>query len=135
VFFAPGKYSAQGVAEDYDVPVVKRALEDRFPPGQGFFGITEKQLNRLGDRVAIALLKILDDEDLKNPQKVKRALQIVHHSFLYPRLISIVQDKKPNVTLVLLDYINSKTSDPILKKEISVVIKFVKEKTGSVSRN
>jgi len=120
-------------SEDYDVPVVTRALREQ---QQGVsFSFTEKNVNRLGDRVSIALLKILEDRDLQDPRTLRAALRLVRQSFMYPNLISIVQDKKPKVTLFLLDYLNTKTADPSLKEEISALITFVKGKAGPASRN
>ena len=132
VFFAPRNCSAQG-AEDYDVPLVKTALQEQL---QGIsLSFREKYVSRLGDRVSIALLKILDDGDFKDPRTLRAALRLVRQSFMYPNLISIIQDKKPKITLFLLNNLNGNTGDASLKGEISALIKFVKEKTGSNSIN
>ncbi len=127
-----GNTSAQNtMAQDdpngpYGIPAVLRALESQFPPGGGFYGVTEKHLNRLGDRASIALIKILEEEYFENPQKVKRALQIIRHSFLYPDMITVSEDKKPKFTLLFLEHIERVVEDSVLKRDILELSKFVK---------
>ena len=127
--FASGA-RAQSVLQDdpdgpYGIPAVQRALDDRFPPGYGFYGITEKHVNRLGDRASIALIKLVDDEDLKHSEKVMRVLQIIRHSFLYPKMITMEDDRKPKFTLVFLEHLDAVLQDPALKREVSEVRRFV----------
>src|SRR5205807_1006185 len=71
-------YSPQ-IVEDYDLPLVRRALSEQ---AQGAsFSFTNKYVARLGDRVSIALLKIFDDSDLHNPRQLRAALKLVRESF------------------------------------------------------
>lgn len=112
----------------YSVHLVGNLL--RYPTQLGA-GFAEKQVNRLGDRVSIALLKILAEEELSNPQKVRTFLPLIRSAFLYPSLISITEDRKPKVTLFLLRHLENETRDARLKEEISQLIKFVKEKTAT----
>src|SRR6266704_3433721 len=120
-----GRVAAQG--ENYDIPLVKGLLEH--PEGLAWSGF-EKQTNRLGDRVSIALLKILDERDFQSPQTVRKALELIRHSFLLPQLISIPSDRQPRVTLFLLAHFAKELTDPVLREEVTNVIKFVKAKTA-----
>jgi hypothetical protein len=134
VFFSGVR--AQNVLPDdpdgpYGIPTVKRALEDQFPPGLGFYKITGKPLAWLGDRASIALIKLLDDEDFKNKQRVIRALQIIRHAFIDPKIIRMQEDKKPKFTLIFLEHLDAVLKDPALKREVSEVRKFVREQTAS----
>jgi len=113
--------------ETYDVPLVKGLLQH--PEGLGWSGF-DKQVNRLGDRVSIALLKILEEKDFQSPQTVKSVLQLIRHSFLFPQLISIPADKEPRVTLFLLTHMENELKDPASKEQISQLIKFVKTQTS-----
>jgi hypothetical protein len=136
LFVSSSGVRAQNVVPDdpdgpYGIPAVRRALDDRFPPGYGFYGITEKHVNRLGDRASIALIKLLDDEDLKHSEKVIRVLQIIRHSFLYPKMITMEDDRRPKFTLIFLEHLDAVLQDPALKREVSEVRKFVTEQTAS----
>ncbi|MDQ5845793.1 MAG: hypothetical protein M3539_10925 [Acidobacteriota bacterium] len=110
----------------YSIHLVENLLQYPTQLGAGF---TEKQLNRLGDRVSIALLKILPEGELSNPQKVRSFLPLIRAAFLYPNLISIGEDRKPKVTLFLLRHLENEAKDRWLKEEIVQLRDFVKEKT------
>ena len=116
--------------ETYDIPLIKGLLQH--PEGLGW-SLYDKQLDRLGDRVSIALLKALGEEELKNPQKIRTSLLLIRKSFSFPTLISITEDKKPKVTLFLLKHWEGEAKDPELKGEISELINFVKDKTAAMS--
>jgi hypothetical protein len=125
LFFA-GVSARRAAAQDdtaYDTSLVKSALQDN---ALGV-SIIEKRVNRLGDRAAIALIRVLEDSDLKNPQKVKRVLQVIRVAFLHPNLITSEEDKKPKFTLLFLEHVGSEVKDSALKREISDLTKFVKE--------
>jgi hypothetical protein len=115
--------------ETYDVPLIRGLLQHPEGLGLSFY---EKRLNRLGDRVSIALLKILEEEELDDPQKVKIFLPLIRTSFSFPSLILISEDRKPKVTLFFLKHLEGKTQDSKVKAEISQLIKFVKDKTDKI---
>ncbi len=119
-------------AEDYDVPLVRVVVQEQV---QGIsLSFREKYVSRLGDRVSIALLKILDDRDLANPKMVRVILRLVKQSFMSEDLISIVEDKKPKVTLFLLNRLLGETRDSKLRLEISDLIELVKDRKPLESR-
>jgi hypothetical protein len=93
-------------------------------------GFGEKQLNRLGDRVSVALVKILSEEDMKNAQEIRKILPLIRGAFLAPQIITIPEDRKPAVTLLLLSKLEATAQDEILKKEILDLKDFVREKTA-----
>jgi hypothetical protein len=95
-------------------------------------GFSEKQVNRLGDRVSIALIKILNEQDMRNPQKIREILPLIRTAFLAPQIIAAPEDKKPAVTLLLLNYLETNVQDGLLKKEIVDLADFIKEKTAGV---
>jgi hypothetical protein len=61
---------------------------------------------RLGDSVSIALLRILDEQELVDPKTVQTFLPLIRDSFSYPPIIALQVDKKPKVTLFLLKYLD-----------------------------
>jgi hypothetical protein len=119
--------AAQGRDDPYSMRLVQSLLHYPAQLGSGF---TEKQLNRLGDRVSIALVKSLQPEDLKNPQEIRQVLAIIGAAFLAPQLIVVPEDKKPAVTLLLLNYLEATVQDEVLKKEIVDLTSALKERTA-----
>jgi len=113
-------------SDPYSVAVVRSLLS--LPPGTSF-GVSEKQNERLGDRTAIATLKLFDEADLTRPETIRKLLPVLRDSFSYPQLISIAEDRRPAVTLFLLHYLERNAPDPALKKEITAVEVFIKAKT------
>lgn len=90
---------------------------------------TEKLINRQGDGAAIALLKIYDAEGLQNPENVRNYLPIIRAAFDAPAIVSVPENKKPEVTLFLLSYLQERIKDDVLKAGISEAAVYIKEKT------
>jgi hypothetical protein len=76
--------------------------------------------------VSIALIKILGEEDLVDPKKVKSFLPMIQDAFAYPDLIVRDMDKKPTVTIVLLKYLVQNVTDSDAQKEIQRTLAFIK---------
>jgi len=117
----------EATEDDYSIPTVIILMKQTTGLGSGF---AEKQVNRLGDRVSIALLKILEETDFKDAQKVKSILPLIRASFLFPELIKYREDRNPKVTLFMLQKIESDIEDAKLKSDITALIEFIKEKTA-----
>jgi len=98
----------EATEDDYSIPVVINLMKQPTGLSSGF---AEKQVNRLGDRVSIALLKILDDTDFKDSQKVKSILPLIRASFLHPGLIKYQEDRNPKITLFMLRKIEGDIED------------------------
>ncbi len=90
-----------------------------------------KNVQRLGDRISVALLKILDERDLTDLRSVKAFLPLIRQAFSYPSIISIDADKNPKVTLFFLGYLQRNVSDRLVRRQIQETIAFVKQKTSS----
>jgi L-2-hydroxyglutarate oxidase LhgO len=120
--------NAQNGNDDYSISVVKNLMQQSPHLATGF---SEKQSDRLGDRVSIALLKILDDKDLRDPQTIKKILPLIRGAFIAPRAISIPEGRKPKVTFFLLRYLKENAQNQNLKNEIAEVMDFIKEKTAT----
>jgi hypothetical protein len=117
----------EATEDDYSIPTVTTLMKQTTGLGSSF---AEKQVNRLGDRVSIALLKILDEADFKDSQKVKSILSLIRASFLHPGLIKYQEDRNPKVTLFVLRKIESDIEDAKLKSDITELIEFIREKTA-----
>jgi hypothetical protein len=113
--------------DPYSIAVVQTLLKQ--PPGFSS-GITEKQSNRLGDKAAIAFLKIHNEEGLSDPSQVRTLLPLVRAAFGYPKLISIPSDQQPRITVVLLRYLLTQVKDSRIRQQIRDTLAFVQAQTA-----
>jgi hypothetical protein len=118
-----------GEADPYSLTIVKFELQMRLGKQKIIHSFSQKSLIRLGDGVSIAILKLLDDSALTNPETVRSLLPIVRDAFAAPQLISIEADKTPRVTLFLLNYLRLKVSDPETQRTIQDATDFVEHQT------
>jgi hypothetical protein len=134
VLLLAGSLGGQSEEDDYySVRVVTDALKMRSGGQRIVHSWTQKYLARLGDRVSIALLKLLNEHDLENPETVKSFLPVIRDAFDQMESISVGEDKEPKVTLFLLSALDRKIGDPEAQQEIRQTIAFVKEKAGQRS--
>ena len=111
--------------DPYSVDLIRAALKAR---SQGMIIATiQKQLTRKGDAAAIGILKLLNVNDLADPNAIKGILPIVRDAFSQPTLISIESDKQPQVTFFLLRGLQRNTEDVRLKREIQQTIDFIQK--------
>jgi hypothetical protein len=66
--------------DPYSIGVVKFELQMRSGKRKVIHGFSQKNLSRLGDGVSVAILKILDEHTLTDPETVRGFLP-------YPRLL------------------------------------------------
>ncbi len=90
-----------------------------------------KNIQRLGDGVAVAVLKIFPAKDLTSPETIRQFLPVIREAFSSPNLISNDEDKRPAVTLFLLDYLHQSVDDNHLRNEIVELKEFVVDKTSA----
>jgi hypothetical protein len=76
----------------------------------GSSGWDDKAFNRSGDLASIALLQALSDAEITSPRNIDSVLLVIHEAFACPdRCVSATSDRKPRVTLLLLDYLRRNT--------------------------
>ena len=127
--FAQEKVDGQGEYTAEFIELVKTDVEQR---ALGFsLSVIGKRIPRLGDGVSIALLKIYDIDALESPENIRNYLPSMRAAFTAPKLIRLSENKKPEVTIFLLTYLESRVEDENLKAQISGIIKFVKKQTLS----
>jgi hypothetical protein len=110
-----------GLGIDYAVDVVQAVLAQPIGVTTGFF---EKRLTRLGDRAAVALLKLYNDEDWSNRPSVGRALGIIQVAMRAPHVITARYDQSPDVSILLLRTILENVGDDdarLIKETIEVL--------------
>ncbi len=119
--------------DPYSIQFVRNNLQTtRALPG-GLWSSAFKDFQRLGDGVSIALLKILEDQDLKDHKTVQACLSLIHDSFSYPPIISITVNRKPKVTMFLLNHLKQNATDPQMKQDIEKTIQYVAQQVASPS--
>jgi len=115
--------------DPYSMKFVQNNLRIALASGGGEWAGAGKGFQRLGDAVSIALVKILSEQDLRNPDVVRRFLPIIRQSFSYPSAISVEADKDPKVTLFLLGDLEQRVSESALRQQIHETISFIKQQT------
>jgi MoxR-like ATPase len=78
----------------------------------------EKQLDKLGDAAAVALTKVIGNNDL-NPDEIRQVLLIITLSFNAPRMIAIEADRSPRTAFFVLKCLDHLAVDPDLRNRIS----------------
>ena len=129
IFLAPIMCFAGQNETDYQVEEVKGLL--KLPPGSSL-SFSEKFLNRLGDRVSIALMKIYTEQELANPANLRRYLPMINEAFQSLRIVP-ADDREPRVTLILLRFVEAQVQDPQLLEEI-LKTKAVVQKSTEIGR-
>lgn len=124
--------------DPYSIAFVESALrffEDTAK--RGSFGSEPKQflyltpsLPQLGDDVSIAMLKILDPQELAKPDTAYRYLGLVALAFSDRSKVVRETDKEPKVTMFVLNYLQEKeVSEPRLEARIDAVRSCVQKDT------
>jgi hypothetical protein len=93
---------------------------------------TEKAVNRLGDRAAVALIRILADTPPAQPEQVTAILSLLHDAFAAPGMISDDADLQPKATLFLLECLRHLPSAQSLGVQVKQTKAFV---LASAKRN
>src|SRR5216684_1345013 len=78
--------------DPYAENVVRAALID---PSGPVYAFTEKALNRLGDRAAIGLIRLLGEQPALTADQIKRVIEFVRMSFGFPKIIGSDADRQP----------------------------------------
>jgi hypothetical protein len=84
------------------------------------FSVTQKTLNRGGDAVGVDLAHIIGQSTVSD-QQIERICLILEEAFRWPQLIENTTDRKPDVSLLLLDSSRLRTNNPAARDKISAV--------------
>jgi hypothetical protein len=115
-------------SDPYSIDFVNSALQF-FTSKEGHFGGEVKNflyltpsLPQLGDGVSIAILKIVDPEDLSKPNIAYAYLEMVALAFSDRSKIVQEADRNPKVTIFVLNYLQEKElAEPKLEKRINTI--------------
>ncbi len=117
-------------ADPYSIRLVQNNLQMAEAGLAGTLASVNKHFQRLGDGISIALLKIMDEQDLTDPKIVEASLSLIRLSFSYPKIISLEVDKKPKVTLFLLKHMDRNAFDTQTRQHIQETIQYVEHQTA-----
>jgi hypothetical protein len=97
--------------------------------GVGFPHLFDK-ISEMGDGVSIAIAKQHDLEELATPENTRAYLCLVRIAFSDRDGISQNEDRNPNITMLLLNYLQTKQSHDVkLEKDIEDMKKYVDART------
>lgn len=114
----------QSCRPESDFNDVKAAVH-RVTSSRMYTGWDEKIFNRSGDLVAIAVLKTQDDTEMASAENAREVLLVLRSAFACPqRCIKVADDRRPRMTLLLLEYMNGITQGK-MQADIEEVRKFV----------
>ena len=116
-------------ADPYHTTFVKSAFEsfkDSEKRGGGLLSLQIKyftnnipSLTQLGDSTSIAVLKLYSLDELLKTENIRPFLPIISLSFSDSHNVLNETDRSPRVTSVVLDYLQTKVSDPEILRIIA----------------
>jgi hypothetical protein len=121
-------WQADKLEGDYSFSDVKAAVH-RVTSSRMYSGWDEKTFSRSGDLVAVAVLKALDDSEMASPESVKFVLLIVRMAFECPQCVKVTDDRRPRMTLLLLEHLNEITGGK-MQSDIEEVKHFILQQPG-----
>jgi hypothetical protein len=137
--FIPGQTSCQDFWASrnllmlrYVRPVLEQAVRGAKVIGGG---VVDAQLpglgsiKMLGDGTSVGVSKTVSPKDLTKPEFVKAYLQVIRTAFSEPQWIVCPEDKSPEVTLFLLDYLREKVNDQDLRRQIYSTEQYILNQT------
>lgn len=116
---------------DYSFNDVKAAVH-RVTSSRMYSGWDEKTFNRSGDLVAVAVLKTVDDSEMMSPESVKFVLLIVRMAFDCPYCVKVTDDRRPRMTLLLLEHLNEITGGK-MQTDIEEVKNFILQQASKAN--
>jgi hypothetical protein len=84
------------------------------------YSTTEKRLSRGGDGIAVALAHIIGQSTVSDPQ-IERICALLDSAFRWPQLIENATDRKPDVSLLLLESSRLRTNNSAVRDKISAL--------------
>lgn len=87
---------------------------------------SQKQLQGLGDRASIALIKLYSLEELTTADNIRKYLPAIQDAFNAPKTIAIPEDRQPRVTLILLHYLQGELQDKGLQAEVGRIEEMIR---------
>ena len=117
---------------DYSFNDVKAAVQ-RVTSSRMYSGWDEKTFNRSGDLVAVAVLKSIDDSEMVSQENAKWVLLVIRQVFACPqRCVQVTDDRRPRITLLLLEHLNEITRGK-MQADIKEVKQFILEQASKAN--
>jgi TonB family protein len=121
---SPAALAAEQPGSDpYSLLVVKDLLNRRLTGSKLSFD--DKLTSGLGDKCAIAILKIVARRDLADSNTALIISGLIRDAFAHPEDIGTLSDQQPRVSLFLLNDIHERVSDVTVQEQIQKTIEFL----------
>lgn len=133
IMYSAPAHGQQEQQDPYAIHLIQGALKTALSQPGVKTSFVEKQLQRRGDAVSVALLKIFDERALTEERNVEAILNLIQQAFSSPKLISVEEDKKPKVTMFLLKYLQRSVSGSKTQRDIEETISFINGKIKAAS--
>jgi hypothetical protein len=117
--------SAMGQSGSGQDPYAEQTVRDALKLEGVSLSFTEKAFNRLGDRAAIGLTRVLADTPLTRPEEIKNILSFLRNAFAVPSVISNGADRQPKTTLFLLECLEVQPAARDLRGQVAETKAFV----------
>lgn len=91
----------------------------------------DKANKRLGDKVAVAVVKIYKKRELYEAKNIRQYLPVIRNAFSLPAMVENEVDRRPTNTLKLLDRLKENVGDKELREEISKTADFIERTTAN----
>jgi hypothetical protein len=114
---------------------LERAMPGRIASAGGVGWIADAQppdwpaMKMLGDGLSVGVLKTVSPKDLTKPEFVKAYLLLIRYVFSEPKWIVCPEDKTPEITVFLLDYLREKVTAEELQHQIDSTKQYVLNQT------
>jgi hypothetical protein len=115
------------MTDSYSLGLIRLELQMRLGEVKTTDSHMLKGLSRLGDAVAIALVKVMNLEDLLKPNVVRELLPIIQQAFIDVDIVKEPSDRQPKVTLLLLSHLRQCVPDEDVRAKIRTTIEFVRQ--------
>lgn len=123
---SPAALAAEHPGNDpYSLPVVRDLLSRLLTGSNSSFDA--KLVSGLGDKCAIAILKVVARRDLAEPNTARIISDLIRAAFSYPEDIGILSDQQPRVSVFLLNYLHERVADVAAQEHIQMTIDFLTE--------
>lgn len=92
----------------------------------------DKNIPKLGDQAAIAIIKMFPAADLHSPPAIREILPILRDAFSIPAAIKNPDDRHPQITFLLLDEFDRGNSDTGLHEQIRELRQYVQGQVATI---
>ena len=122
---------SKACADAYSLETIQNALS---APESFSVGWQEAAVNRMGDRAAVSILKLVEADQLAKPEVVNKVLMILQEAFARPEIVAAEEDRVPQVTRFVLRYLSQQFSSPPMRDSINKTSNYIEQQAKEYLR-